>query len=169
MRRKRYEKHSCMVDNSILQKIVHDLPQDSERVTPNTGESQSATAKNELSQIDPDTYKHVLGWRLGESCFHDMPFPICQGNLSYTAESWWTKLRHSHIAQMNDKLHDQLKIRTAERPGVVLNGRVRGSTIKIMQNLETAICQSNFMRGQIKNFTITKLCTKIVSPMASDN
>ena len=35
---------------------VHDLPQDSERVTPNTGESQSATAKNELSKIDPDTY-----------------------------------------------------------------------------------------------------------------
>ena len=144
MRRKRYEKHSCMVDNSIAQKIVHDLPQDSERVTPNTGESQSATAKHELSKLIQKRINTSWAWRLGESCFHDMPFPICQGNLSYTAESWWTKLRHSHIAQMNDKLHDQLKIRTAERPGVVLNGRVRGSTSKFMQNLETANLSTEF-------------------------
>ena len=106
-----------------------------------------------LIQIRISTF---WAWRLGESCFHDMPFPIVKGTYSYTAESGWTKLRHSHIAQMNDKLHDQLQIRTAERPGVVLNGRVRGSTSKIMQHLETAICQSNFMHGKIKNYTITK-------------
>ena len=81
MRRKRIEKHSCMVDNSIAQKIVHDLPQDSERVTPNTGESQSATAKNELSKIDPDTYQHVLGLKARRIMFPRYAVSHCQGNL----------------------------------------------------------------------------------------